>query len=234
MASIHEKIIAISREVGNITKNRENKSQGYNFRGIDDIYNEVHPLLAKHGVFSTTKVVGSKSEERASKSGGVIIVRILDVQFDFYAEDGSSVSCTIQGEGADSGDKASNKAQAVAHKYAIMQMFSIPTADAKDPENDSPEVGPVKKTEEIIVKPAAPDVRKIVIDDISTIIKGGHFIDSAKQFYREEIKKATSLADLQRVLAEVKKDNEVAERVSKAGLQGPIKIGIPSKEEVLI
>ena len=44
----------------------------------------------------------------------------------------------VIGEGMDSGDKASNKAMSVAHKYAIMQLLSIPTEDAKDPENDNP------------------------------------------------------------------------------------------------
>jgi hypothetical protein len=37
----------------------------------------------------------------------------------------------------DSGDKASNKAMSVGHKYAFLQALCIPTVEPKDPENDS-------------------------------------------------------------------------------------------------
>jgi hypothetical protein len=53
----------------------------------------------------------------------------------------------------DSGDKASNKAQAVAHKYALLQVFCIPTDDLKDPEYDNHELKPITKEPS---KPAAP------------------------------------------------------------------------------
>jgi hypothetical protein len=56
----------------------------------------------------------------------------------------------VIGEGMDSGDKASNKAMAVAHKYAIIQVFAIPTEDDKDPENDSHEVVPGKPAVELV------------------------------------------------------------------------------------
>jgi ribosomal 50S subunit-associated protein YjgA (DUF615 family) len=42
----------------------------------------------------------------------------------------------------DSGDKASNKAMAVGHKYALLQLFAIPTEEQKDPEYDSHDVKP--------------------------------------------------------------------------------------------
>jgi len=38
----------------------------------------------------------------------------------------------------DSGDKASNKAMAVAFKYACFQVFCIPTEDMPDPDNETP------------------------------------------------------------------------------------------------
>jgi hypothetical protein len=31
-----------------IAKNNRNQAQGYNFRGIDDVYNVLSPLLARH------------------------------------------------------------------------------------------------------------------------------------------------------------------------------------------
>lgn len=134
---IHEKIIAILNDADAIAKDRRNQQQGFNFRGIDDVYNALHPLLAKHGVFSTTEVLSERSEERQTAKGGTLIYRILTVKFTFYAADGSHVESVMIGEGMDSGDKASNKAMAIAHKYALLQLLAIPTEDAKDPDAES-------------------------------------------------------------------------------------------------
>jgi hypothetical protein len=71
-----------------------------------------------------------------------LIYRVLHIAYTFYGAAGDSITSEVMGEGMDSGDKAANKAMAVAHKYAIMQLLSIPTEDAKDPERDSPEVAP--------------------------------------------------------------------------------------------
>ena len=46
------------------------------------------------------------------------------------------------GEGMDSGDKATNKAMAIAFKYACFQVFCIPTEEMKDPDEETPD--PVK------------------------------------------------------------------------------------------
>ena len=46
------------------------------------------------------------------------------------------------GEGMDSGDKASNKALAVAFKYACFQVFCIPTEEMKDPDAECHETAP--------------------------------------------------------------------------------------------
>lgn len=145
MSQIHEKIIAILADSEAISKDRRNQQQGFNFRGIDDVYNSLHPLLAKHGVFSTTEVLGERSEERQTAKGGNLIYRILTVKFTFYAADGSHVESIMIGEGMDSGDKASNKAMAIAHKYALLQLLAIPTEDAKDPDAESHSVAPNKE-----------------------------------------------------------------------------------------
>jgi hypothetical protein len=139
---IFKAIIAIQRDMEAIGKTKRNQSQGFNFRGIDDVYNAIHPLLAKHGVFTVPEVLEDRTEERQTKNGGALIYRVLKIKYTFFAEDGSSVSATVIGEGMDSGDKASNKAMSIAHKYAFFQVFSIPTEGvaASDPDNYSHEV----------------------------------------------------------------------------------------------
>lgn len=139
---IYKKIALIMAEVGSIGKTNRNKQQGYSFRGIDDVYASLQKLMAKHGVFSVPYVVSDNSEERKSKNGATLIYRILTIMYTFYAEDGSNVTSQVIGEGMDSGDKASNKAMAVADKYACCQVFKIPTSEPKDPEVDSHDVEP--------------------------------------------------------------------------------------------
>jgi len=137
---IFQKIPAMMADVQKIAKDRQNVAQKYSFRGIDDVYNALHDVFAKHKVFTVPVVLDAKHEERKSKSGGVLIYRIYTIKYTFYAEDGSSVESIVIGEGMDSGDKAGNKALSVAHKYALLQLLLIPTDDPKDPENESHQV----------------------------------------------------------------------------------------------
>jgi len=148
--SIYKKIPAIMAEVGHIAKTRKNQGQGYSFRGIDDFYLAVQPLFAKHGVFVAPSVINEAREERASKSGGVMIYSILRVVFTFWADDGTYFTCTTVGEAMDSGDKSANKAMSAAMKYALMQVFCVPTEEDNDTENNSPDPIPKFPTAEKI------------------------------------------------------------------------------------
>jgi len=140
---IFSAIPKIMSEVGAIKKTRENQQgSGYMFRGIDDVYAALQPLLHKHGVFFSPSVIESSREERQSKSGGNLIYTILRVKYIFYADDGSSFEVVVPGEAMDSGDKSSNKAMSAALKYALLQVFCIPTEEEKDTEYQSPEVHP--------------------------------------------------------------------------------------------
>jgi len=136
---IHAAMIAVMRDVGAIGKDQKNQQQGYKFRGIDDIYNHLQKIKAKQGVYELPEVLDDRTEERQTKNGSALIYRILKIRYTFYAEDGSSVQATVIGEGMDSGDKASNKAMSVAHKYTLIQAYNIPTFELPDPEFESPE-----------------------------------------------------------------------------------------------
>lgn len=139
---INTALIAVNKEVEAIKKGRKNKEQGYSFRGIDDAYNELHDLFAKHGIIVLPKYIDSYREERKTKSGGTLIYSIATYEFTFMAEDGSREMITLQGEGMDTGDKSLNKAFSAALKYALFSMFLIPTDEMKDSETESHEVLP--------------------------------------------------------------------------------------------
>jgi hypothetical protein len=157
---VYKAINAVQSELATIgiTKDRRNsQGSGYNFRGIDDVYNAIAPLLSKHELCILPRVLSRECIERISKSGGGLFYVTVEAEFDFVsAEDGSKHTVKTFGEAMDSGDKATNKAMSAAYKYACFQAFSIPTeadndADAHTHEINTSEIN-VAKIEELIVK----------------------------------------------------------------------------------
>lgn len=134
--NIFETIDLIMKEVPAIGKTKQNTKQNYKFRGIDDVMNKLQPIFAKYKLFVVPDVLEQTREERKTSTGGTLLYSICKIKYTFYAEDGSHVEATVIGEGMDSGDKASNKAMAVALKYALFQVFCIPTEELKDPDNE--------------------------------------------------------------------------------------------------
>lgn len=137
--NIYQSITKIMEEVPSIGKTQRNKTQGFMYRGIDDVINALQPLLAKNKVFIVPEILEQMREERTTSKGGNLIYSICKIKYKFYAEDGSSVEAITIGEGMDSGDKATNKAMAIAMKYALFQVFCIPTDEIKDPDSETPE-----------------------------------------------------------------------------------------------
>lgn len=135
MADIYSKIGMVMHDLPAIGKEQKNQQQGWMFRGIDMIMNYVEPLFVKHGVFMVPQVLDSVREERQTRNGGNMIYTKLRIKYTFYAtSDGSSIEAIIDGEGMDSGDKSTNKAMAVAMKYALFQVLCIPTEEMAIPE----------------------------------------------------------------------------------------------------
>lgn len=146
--NIYESIAKIMEEIPAIGKGKTNTTQGFKYRGIDDVMNALQPLLAKNKVFIVPQILEQTREERTSTKGGKLIYSICRIKYVFYAEDGTFVEAITIGEGMDSGDKSTNKAMAIAMKYALFQVFCIPTEEmAKvDPDGESFEVGDNKKS----------------------------------------------------------------------------------------
>lgn len=141
---IYKRLTEINKKITAIGKNKRNVQQNFQYRGVDDVMNELHGLFAEHEVIILPELINAAREDRQSKSGGALITSLSDYKFTFVTVDGSSCHAIVRGEGMDSGDKSSNKSIAVALKYALTQMFLIPTDEAKDPDADSPQPAPRK------------------------------------------------------------------------------------------
>lgn len=142
---VYEAIAAITAEMAKegISKNRRNQQQGYQFRGIDDVYNALSPMLAMNKLCILPRVLSRDIVERQSAKGGTLFYVVVEVEFDFVsAEDGSKHTVKTYGEAMDSADKATNKAMSAAYKYAAMQAFCIPTEGDNDADATTHEVAP--------------------------------------------------------------------------------------------
>lgn len=140
---VYEKIAAVTADLSKIgiAKDSKNAQQGYQFRGIDQVYGALSPLLSKHGLCILPRVKDRQVLERQTKSGGALFYTTLLVEFDFVAaEDGSKHTVITVGEAMDSGDKSSNKAMSAAYKYAAFQTFCIPTEADNDADATTHEV----------------------------------------------------------------------------------------------
>ena len=144
---IYKKMSEVMSEIGFIGKDKTNSAQGFKFRGIDQFINTLYPALIKHGVFITPRCTKEEHQlvevVRSSGKAGIDKHVSIQMEYDFYAEDGSKVTVgPIPSEGLDSGDKATNKALSAALKYALIQTFSVPTEDMEEADKDSPVISP--------------------------------------------------------------------------------------------
>lgn len=156
---IYELIPKVMSEIGFVEKTRTNEIQKYKFRGIEDLYFAAHPAMTKHGIFCCPQVLDIQTQDRLSSNGKSSIHVIMKIAHKFYASDGSLVEVITCGEGMDSSDKAVAKCMSMAMKYALIELFCVPTADVEDADQSSPEAGmargPVAPAI-TLTRPAAP------------------------------------------------------------------------------
>lgn len=143
---VYQAINAIQADLSTvgITKDRQAKQGAtFQYRGIDDVYNAVSPLLAKHKLVILPRMVARVLHERKSNSGNALFSVTVEAEFDVVSsEDGSKHTIRTFGEAMDSGDKATNKAMSAAYKYAAFQMFAIPTEGDNDADATAHKVAP--------------------------------------------------------------------------------------------
>ena len=144
MSKVHEAITAVMADlaVAGIGKDRKNQAQGYAFRGIDDVYNALAPIMSKHKLMCLPRCLSRTVSERETAKGGTLFYVVVDVEYDLTADDGSVHVVRVPGEAMDSGDKATNKAMSAAFKYMAMQVFCIPTEGDNDADAQTHEVKP--------------------------------------------------------------------------------------------
>lgn len=171
---IYAAIAGVIADCGTVGKDKVNKQQGFKYRSVDDVFNALHPALAKNKVVIIPTVAERQCEEVGKTKNGTAILKVIcKVKYDICAEDGSRVTSIIYGEGMDMGDKATNKAMAIAYKYLCFQVFCIPTEEMSDPDGESlegkigsPKEQPEKKQERPKDQPATTEPADDEAEDV--------------------------------------------------------------------
>jgi hypothetical protein len=125
--------IQVMRQVPYIQKG-SSPGLKYTFAGEAAFVEKLHPAMIDAGLEIAPHDMEVLHQEVYTTSGGSKMNRVLvKVRYTLtHAGSGESqVICTV-GEGADSGDKASNKAMTAAYKYALRQAFLIETGNDPD------------------------------------------------------------------------------------------------------
>lgn len=151
---IYSLIPKIMADVGAIGKGGYNDYDKYNFRSIDDVYNNLQPALAKNGVFFVPEILESTETSSVSKNGTPQLRVKQKIKYTFFADDGSNFSTIVEGEAIDRSDKATNKAMTAALKYMLIQVFCIAVKDIDDADSESNEIGTRQQQQNVNTKKA--------------------------------------------------------------------------------
>ena len=137
-----QKLSEVMKELGAIGKDGRNNFQNYEYVSHANMMSKLHPLLCKQGIIMrashvTVEHYGTSENAKGNTQSHVV----LKVRYELT--DGNETIYAVGiGEGVDSGDKASYKAQTGAHKYALKALFSIP--DELDAEGDETTDAPAR------------------------------------------------------------------------------------------
>jgi len=98
-----------------LPKHRRNETDGYAFRGIDDLYNALSKALAKHRLCILPQILERNVAERRGAGGELLSHVTVKAAFVFVAvEDGSTHTVETYGEAIDNSDKATANAMSAA------------------------------------------------------------------------------------------------------------------------
>lgn len=145
---INGRLMHVMRKLGAIAKSRNNDVQKFQYRGVDDVFNELHQHCAEAGIMPRIELDSVEQRERTTAKGGTSLHYVLRCRINWVAEDGQETNPVLWvGEASDTGDKGIGKAQQYALKMYLLEVFLIPTNENSDPDAQSVEWAAVRKGE---------------------------------------------------------------------------------------
>ncbi len=139
--TVHQALAEVMAEIGAVPKDRTGQGVSYKFQGVADILAKAQPAFARHHMALVPhEIVAFEQRDRTTKNGGAQVQVDIHVRWRLYGPAGDWLAAETWGQAFDTSDKAANKAQTAAQKYALKQIFAIPE-DADDQDMERPELG---------------------------------------------------------------------------------------------
>lgn len=135
--SLYGKLAAVAGAIAAVEKDNRNKDQGYRYASPASVMSAVKPLLAEHKLAIVPHLVNFEeidSGQRAGSGKPFVINRVSMHYHILDGETGDDLVVPWQGQaGTYADDKGLAKAQTIALRTFLIQLFQIPT---EDPETD--------------------------------------------------------------------------------------------------
>jgi hypothetical protein len=171
-ANVFEAISAVAHSLSEtgIGKGGYNEFDKYHFRGIDQVYDTLGPVLSANKLLILPTVEERHQDIYESTKGTKMVHVILKIRYDFIygPKPDLKYSIVVYGEAMDRGDKATNKAMSAGYKYAVIQAFAIPVVGEPDPDNETPDI---KGTSVVKASLAGIKIDQVTRDDYVTSIR---------------------------------------------------------------
>lgn len=207
---------------------------GYQYRGIDAVYDVMSAALSKHGLVIIPRLKDRVCVERTTSRGTTLSYTTVTVEYELVsASDGSSVTAVVPGEAMDSGAHSTAKAMSYAYKAMAFEVFCIPLS-GEDAEKDDP--GPVLASPEQMLTELRYKVKSVggtakAYDLLKAKLSSN---DIEKMADIAEVKDAVLLGDLIKILddaiAASKKDQPAKGKEAPAKTEAPKTEDAKSKE----
>lgn len=210
--NLYQKLAKITGEIGVIAKDGNNQQQKYKYIEYETIAGKFRELFSKYGVVLIPSMVEQERSAITTSRGSSGVSTVCHFEFTVVNADKPDDRFVVkwQGEAADYGDKATNKAATAAVKYYLMRQFNISSKGDEDPDSQTPEVAPKQQ------KPAMASVRQIVAVSKLLANKGVASDEDRKAILGAAIGGKGAVLDPNKVT--VVKLQEAANRINKATL----------------
>jgi len=211
--NLYQKLAKITGEIGVIAKDGNNQQQKYKYIEYETIAGKFRELFSKYGVVLIPSMVEQERSAITTSRGSSGVSTVCHFEFTVVNADKPDDRFVVkwQGEAADYGDKATNKAATAAVKYYLMRQFNISSKGDEDPDSQTPEVATKQQ------KPVMASVRQIVAVSKRLAAKGVTSDEDRKAILGAAIGGKGAVLDPSKVT--VVKLKEVANRIEGATLE---------------
>ena len=184
---IHTLLGEIMSEVPAIPKEQRNQQQGYAFRGIDDVMDDLHGLFAVRGVYVRPEVIASDYlQQPLGANKNLATDARITVRYHFTAPEGSTTPMTVIGESRDYADKATNQAMSAGYKTGLLQMFLIPLVETRDADAASP-IGTVEVSEDEIEERQSNAAKTEIVEVLGSVEAAAVFWETHQSLAPEDL-----------------------------------------------